>query len=468
MHTEFYEVKCYKTDMSRVTRIGQWSLKYYILTFLVKLSYYVYYRKISIINKKKLKVDGSVILAPNHQGALMDAFALIFGLRKQIIFLARADIFKKPLVIRILNYMKILPAYRSRDGRENLQKNDEVFDTTSQILHSNKIPLCIFPEGSLGDKRRLRPLVKGIFRISFQTQEQFGAEKAVKIFPIGIDYGHYQKFRTNKLVIVGDPIEVSDYWQEYTENPAVAINSLRNKLAAELSKIMIDIQTEEYYDLYMGLRKIYNKKMCNRLGLNFNRHYDQFTADKKMIDALNICLQQNNAEIEIINNQFKEYSSLRDKLNYRDWVPSKAQYSIIGNIAALLFSIPMVPIFILGLFNNWPHFFIPPRKFKNLKDPQFISTAKWAMAFVIFPLYYIPLVILALNYFPFWWLKVIYIATFIQSGIVALDYRNFIIKTFARIRYSYNMKRKDRSTSRLKEMYDNIIQSIDRIVEKYL
>jgi 1-acyl-sn-glycerol-3-phosphate acyltransferase len=453
--------------MKRTSKIGEWSLGYNILRWGINPAFNLYYKKISVINRHKIKVDGPFIFAPNHQGTLMDPLAVIFGFKTQIVFLARADIFKKPLIAKILHFIRILPAYRSRDGRDNLLKNDEIFDLTVQILHNNKTPLCLFPEGSHGNKRRLRQLVKGMFRIAFQTQEEYGSKPFVKIIPIGIDYGHYQKFRSTQLVVAGDPIEVCEFWQEYTENPAVAINMLRDKLSEEMRKLMIDIQIEEYYDLYMGLRSIYNTNMCKRIGLEKKRLYNQFQADKRMIGTLDNCLQQNQPEIEALNQIFIEYTALRKQLNYREWVSEKTGYSIIGNIAALLFSIPAIPIFLLGLFNNWPHFFIPPWKFKNIKDPQFFSTAKWVMGFFMFPLYFIPLALLALIFLPFWWLKVLYIVTFIPSGIFALGYRNFVVKSIARIRYSFKIQRKDQSTIRLREFHEQIICAVDKIMEKY-
>lgn len=454
-------------EMNRTSKIGEWSLGYKLYALATKLPFNYYYKKIEVVNREKIKIKAPVILAPNHQGALMDALTIIFGLRTEILFLARADIFKKPLIIKFLHFIKILPAYRSRDGRESLQKNDEIFDLTVEVLHKEEVQVCLFPEGNHGNKRRLRPLVKGIFRIAFQAQEKYDSQPAVKLIPIGIDYGHYQKFRSTQLIIVGDPIEVSDYWQEYTENQAVAMNSLRDRLSDEMRKIMIDIETEDYYDLYMGLRKLYNKRMCERLALKTNMLFNKFLADKRMIATLNGCLQENPSEIDELNKKYTEYNTLMNKLNFREWVSEKQGYSILWNIMALIGSIPMIPIFLLGLFNNWPHFFIPPYKFRKLKDPQFLSTAKWGMAYVIFPLYFIPLVVLAIVFLPFWWLKILYIITFIRSGIVALGYRNFIVKALARIRYTIQIRRKDIETVRLNKLHKEIINSVDRIIDTY-
>ena len=125
-----------------------------------------------------------------------------------------------------------MPIFRIRDGIENVKKNDEVFEKTVQVLHNCNNPLGLFAEGNHGDKRRLRPLVKGLFRIAFLAQEHFGDKPGVKIVPVGIDYGHYQHFRTTLFVNMGDPIEVSQFYDDYAENPVTAINRLKDAFAS--------------------------------------------------------------------------------------------------------------------------------------------------------------------------------------------------------------------------------------------
>jgi hypothetical protein len=89
------------------------------------------------------------------------------------------------------------------------------------------------------------------------------------------------------------------------------------------------------------------------------------------------------------------------------------------------------------------------------------------MGHIIFPLYFIPMAILALIFIPFWWLKILYIITFIHSGIFALNYRNFVVKTLARIRYSFQIKKKYQATIRFRELNEMIIKSMNGIIEKY-
>jgi 1-acyl-sn-glycerol-3-phosphate acyltransferase len=415
---------------------------------------------------EKIPKNQPVIFAPNHQNALMDALAFVGGINQfQTVFLARADVFKGKLVTGIFTFLKILPVYRIRDGRSTLQKNDEIFDITTNILRNKINPLCLYPEGNHGNKRRIRSLVKGIFRIAFKAQEEYKSQEGVKIMPVCIDYSHYWKFRQKQLIVFGDAIEVSEYWNEYEENPAVAMNKLRDKLSGELKKIAIHIETEEYYDLYMGLRSIYSKTHCRKLGLRANSLYNRYLADKKMIGKLNSCLEKTPEKIEYLNTEFREYEKLREKLNFRDWVPGEKGYSILLNVTGILLSVVALPVVILGLFNNWPHFFLPPLMKKRIKDTQFYSTAIWGAGAVLIIVYYLILFILAMIFIPFWWLKLIYVLTLPASGIFALAYRKFIIKSWARIRYTFGRMKKGSETRRFKEKYDTLVRLTGEIME---
>jgi 1-acyl-sn-glycerol-3-phosphate acyltransferase len=195
----------------RKKAIDDWALDYWLLQRYAKLCFRIYYRKVEIINRHNIPLNQPIILAPNHQNALMDAMVLVCNMPFQIVFLARADIFKGKRMARFLTFTNIMPIYRMRDGIENVKRNDEVFEKTVQVLNNKNNPLGMFAEGNHGDKRRLRPLVKGLFRIAILAQEEYGNEPGVKIVPIGIDYGHYQHFRSTLFVNIGEPTEIAPF-----------------------------------------------------------------------------------------------------------------------------------------------------------------------------------------------------------------------------------------------------------------
>ena len=108
-----------------------------------------FYGEYIVLGKENIPNEGPVIFAPNHLNALMDALAIhsISPDHYATVFLARSDMFKKKVVANLLTFAKIMPAFRIRDGIENLGKNAEIFDRCVEVLETNNA-MGIMPEGN--------------------------------------------------------------------------------------------------------------------------------------------------------------------------------------------------------------------------------------------------------------------------------------------------------------------------------
>ena len=137
----------------------QKSLFYNLLRSYVRFWHNViFYRKVEIRNyPKDLPSNTPLLIVTNHQNTLMDALAVVLNVgARQPYFLTRADLFKKDFVRKLLMSLKMLPVYRLRDGMDEMQQNDEIFQTCVNIL-SNGGTLAAFPEGNHGVQYHLRP-----------------------------------------------------------------------------------------------------------------------------------------------------------------------------------------------------------------------------------------------------------------------------------------------------------------------
>ena len=241
-----------------------------------------YYSEICVIDPENVPESGPVIFAPNHQNALMDALAVLYIIKRQAVFMARADIFKKKLISEILTFLKIIPVYRIRDGINSMSQNDESFNIVLKALEYGQV-VGIMPEGGHGDLHRLMPLKKGISRLAFKAQEKMGNSMNVKIVPVGIEYSHYINFRSKLLVIYGKPIEVNEYWDDYIANPPKTLIILQERLATEMKKLMLNIDSTEYYDLIVTLKNIYARRLQKIFELR-DDYYGRFLAEKIITD----------------------------------------------------------------------------------------------------------------------------------------------------------------------------------------
>ena len=104
------------------------------------------YRRVQYHGKENIPQDGAIIYAPNHSNTLMDALAVLAIDEHAKVFVARADVFKHPVILKFLTFLKMLPINRIRDGRAGLTQNEEINDLVVDVLR-DKVPFCILPEG---------------------------------------------------------------------------------------------------------------------------------------------------------------------------------------------------------------------------------------------------------------------------------------------------------------------------------
>jgi 1-acyl-sn-glycerol-3-phosphate acyltransferase len=397
----------------------------------------------------------------------MDALIVLDTSRLNVVFMARADIFKKKILNKILTFLKMLPIYRIRDGADELSKNDDTFNICLDILRDCK-SVCLMPEANHGDKRRLRTLVKGTFRIAFRAQEEFGELNSVKIVPVGLDFEDYQKFRQDLLIIYGKPIEVSEYFEDYKQNPAKALNLIKERLSEELKKIIIHIENEEHYQTFQDLREIYNSRMRNRIGIQGDNLFKRFQADKQMISILDEYLISNPEKVIELSGNVSEYMSGINNLNLRNWVIEHKGYSLLRIFFQSLLLLISIPVFITGCISNFIPYIIPVKAVKNVKDTQFRSSIKFGIALVLFPVYYAVIGILIGIFTDPAWIPLSIMAIMLFCGYISVFYLFAFRKLNSAVRYRFLIRIGDKRILRVLELHQLIVSTMNGITEEFM
>lgn len=440
-------------------RIHRFDWLYWVLKPWVTFSFRQYYSRITVVGADKIPVNLPVIFAPNHQNALMDALAVLYATQGQPVFLARADIFNNPTQARLLHFLKIMPVFRIRDGAENLSKNDETFQASLSVLR-DRHSLCLMPEGNHGDKRRLRPLVKGIFRIAMLTQEELGELIPVQMVPVGIDYYHYQNFRKPLLIQFGDPIDVSKFLPHYRENKPKAFNAMRDTLAEKLSQLMIDIRNDAFYDVIQELRFIYTPHFVER------DQYAVFLFDKHITNLLDRFAQDKPEKIEPLAAKVRELKEGVNKMNLRYWLFRKKAFQSFPIISSILLLAIGFPFFLYGFIHNILPYWFPVRfiRIRRVKDPQFHSSFKFVLAFLMFPLVYLLFFLASLFVLPHFWMNLLYLLSLPVAGLFAFKYFILWKKVGGFLRFKRMKKRRDPYLMRLIQLHDDVIHIVQQLV----
>jgi 1-acyl-sn-glycerol-3-phosphate acyltransferase len=446
-------------------KVEKFSIGYHIVRLWINFSFkHIFYRRTEIRGRQKFKSNDPLLFAPNHQNALMDALVFVTTLPQQPIFLARADIFNSKFITRLLNYIKMMPVYRIRDGYENLQKNQEVFDRCTEILRSGN-SICMFPEGNHGDKRFFRPLKKGLARIAFEAENQCDFKLGLKIVPTGIDYSSYENVRGRLTVSYADPITITDLKDLYHQDPQKAMKELNNRIRIKIEPHMIEIPWEDIYYMVMDLRVIYGKRFRELHHLPSKTLFDKFDGDKAMIRAIGTLRETNPDDITMLNSQVMEYWKLLKKHNFRDHIPASAPYSILRLLWNSFVLAIGFPFHLYALINNYHLFRIPAMLSRKLfKDPQFRATGAYAMSMALMmPVSYGLQTLIVGLIFKTWWIWLAYFFTLLPFGVYMLHYMFENRKWRSRIRFNFMLLKKTPDAARILNLRKEIISKMDQL-----
>lgn len=419
----------------------------------------VFYKKVIVVNPENIPAEGHLIFTPNHQNALMDALGPLFTIPRLLVFLARADIFGKPWLAKILYFLKILPVFRIRDGYDSLKKNDLIFQKTVDVINAGD-GLVILPEGTHAGFHKLRQLKKGFARIAFKTEEENDFTMNIQIVPIGLYYSDYESFRSILLVNFGKPIAVSGYFDLYKNNPAIAIGKLKDDLHEAIKSLMIDIESEEFYSLYNLLRQY----RATQLKLENKAETQQFHAQQEIIAQLEKVEESNPEKMISLNKLAHDFDSelKNSKLDFETIAVGKPR--TYKSFISIFLLISGLPAFIYGYINNFLPWQITVSLAGKIKDPQFRSSVKYILSILLFPIFYLLQTFLVLILIPEKWVALAYFLSLPLTAGFSWVYFNFFVKFRKTIKLSRLESSKPLNYKRLLDLYKQTCTEMNKLV----
>ncbi|MEM6326964.1 MAG: 1-acyl-sn-glycerol-3-phosphate acyltransferase [Bacteroidota bacterium] len=180
------------------------SLGYRLLYPYVRWVYTALYcRTFEVVGAERVPLDRPVVFVVTHQNNLPDACAVLFATPRRPVFVARADLFRSPLVARALGFLRILPMYRADHGRRAIEeKLPETMDRLRTHLISRGA-CVIMAEGTSATTRTLRRLKKGWARLVLDTLPE--AEGLV-VVPVAVEFSNWYAWGPDQRVTVGEPL----------------------------------------------------------------------------------------------------------------------------------------------------------------------------------------------------------------------------------------------------------------------
>lgn len=439
-------------------KIENWSIGYALVRPITQIVFRLAHKDIVVNGLDNIPKGKPVIYAPNHQNALMDAMAFVDTAPEQVVFLARADIFKNKIIAKILRFLKIMPVYRIRDGKESLDKNEEIFNTAIRILEGNK-HLCLFPEAQHVGMKSMLSHKKAIPRIAFMAGKRTNYQLDIQVVPVGIYYSHYWKFRRTIVINYGKPIPVRDYYPIIEkEGEQKATIALRNKIYEELKKLIVHVEDKENYKRF--------SKMLNLLSpiLDLKKKAgSRMEAEQKTESLLEETVKKDEQEKNMLFNLADRIETLENKLHINDDILVSGVLSWPKAICNILISLILLPVFLFGAIINGPIFWATRYPYrKNIKDPQFWSSVSYGISIVAYPIWYLIIFFVMHWIFSSWLFAFIALLLFVPTGIIAWEVARLFTSTIARMQYRIKLNDKEKLHVELQNLYQSLVSKFTK------
>jgi glycerol-3-phosphate O-acyltransferase/dihydroxyacetone phosphate acyltransferase len=405
-----------------------------IIVALLRLALRIYFQRIEVTGLEHVPAGAPVIFVLNHPNALVDPVFLLCLAPRRISFLAKAPLFRMPVISYFVKAFDSLPVYRRQDEGEDVSKNQETFIAARKLLaHGGTIGIC--PEGVSHDEPGLRPIKTGAARISLAAVAT-GEVSNLKIVPAGLYYTSKTSFRSDALLYFGEPIDVEPVTLEPDGTPPrEAVRELSNRIEKALRDVILDARHKEELHTTARAERIFSSASHDGSGESLK---DELRLQQRFIRAYSI-LQQHQPErlrrLELRMMRFEEELE-QAGVDPHELSPPGSTLKVFASIVrrSLLFLLMLGPA-VLGTLAHYPAYklggLLATRISRDSDDV--ISTVKIASAMLLFPLTWIMMAVLGYVYFG--WLAAVLVLVVIPfSGYVAIVFFEELDKSIAGVR----------------------------------
>lgn len=389
------------------------------------------YRRFEVHGKENIPRDGSLIFGVNHSNTLMDALVLLSSNNVRKVFIARGDIFKNPIVAKLLKFCRIIPIFRIRNGVAAVRQNDNSLSQAVDVIRDH-VDLYLFPEGTHRTKHSLMRMGKGLFHIAVDANKQFGDQSPVYIIPTAIEYGDYFRFRSTAMINFGQPINVTEFFKHTTEeNEAANINLLKDQLHDEISKLFTFIPDNEDYDAIWEIVKMKNEKRAGGL-------YKKMLRNRATVDKVLKFKEEKPEEAKNLFERVIDFAQerRRQKISVMSTARKYPLVNFLWKLAVLLVGLPY---FAASAAVNLPVWLTTLIIRGKLQDKAFSNTVSYVVELVLFPIIFVAGTIVLFCNLPWYWAIAGTVLLFFSYS-VFVDYCELCRRWISDVRWTFKTK----------------------------
>jgi len=199
-----------------------------VVHWLAGVALHWFYRDVSVIGSDQIPSDGPILIAMNHQNALVDAILALWVVPRQLRLTAKATLGDNIFGAMLMKIAGVIPLRRSSDDPASSDpiRNRHSFEAMIDEMRRGGAVL-VFPEGKSHNDPEIAPLKTGLARAALRARE--AGVHNIRIVPIGITFENKAEPDTAVLALVGAPIEMDD-WRG--DNPRELTEAVADRLRA--------------------------------------------------------------------------------------------------------------------------------------------------------------------------------------------------------------------------------------------
>jgi 1-acyl-sn-glycerol-3-phosphate acyltransferase len=403
-----------------------------LIVSLVRLALRIYFQRIEVTGLEHVPLDTPVIFVLNHPNALVDPVFLLCLAPRRVSFLAKAPLFRMPVIGYLVKALDSLPVYRRQDEGQDVTKNEETFVAARKLLaRGGTIGIC--PEGVSHDEPGLRPIKTGAARIALAAIST-GEVKNLKIVPAGLYYTSKTRFRSSALLYFGTPLTVTPVALEPDGSPPrESVRQLSKEIEQALREVILDARHEESLQTIARAERIFSAEAQNGDSLK-----DELRLQQRFVKAYTILEGHQPERLRRLEQRMIRFEEELNQagVDAEELLPPSSTWNVFQSIIkrSLLFLLMLGPA-LVGTVAHYPAYrlggYLATKFSRDSEDV--VSTIKIISAMLLFPLTW--LVLAVTGYWLFgWWAAALVLLVIPVSGYLAIIFFEELDKSIAGIR----------------------------------
>ena len=415
-----------------------------------------YHPHIEITNRERIPQTGPLLICANHPNSLIDPIILGIAARRPVRFMAKAPLFKLPVIGSAMSALGMVPAFRGSDDSKQVRKNIASLETGARILLENSA-MGIFPEGKSTDAAQLEMVRSGASRMAMDASAK-GAE-GLQVVPVGLNYERKDQFRSSIWIRVGKPIDADAWLKQHDGDTRKAMRAMTPELESRLKELVVHLEEVTWEPFLEDLEVLVP-------ATNRKSKFTQLRQRKRIADAINHFLRTDRNRVETTAKKIESYREDLQTSGLRVNSTVLQKNGFVTTLILLWRFFVMVLLLVPTLLGTLHHLipFVLVRTIASRMDQPgrtTISSNRIIVGPPVYFLWYAAILVGMLWYFSNWFAW-IWLVTMPFAGLIAIDYWRSVRKTLRLLWHqllaTFRFKQLEQFRIRQSELREDLMQ----------